>query len=214
LGQGEKYLRHVTRNDRRDAQSLERGYQKEMRMLIRSLTLATLLAIAGTSFAADGDSPLDMDKGRARPLIVIAPSTVDPAWVNLKKSLDEPANRKGFTDRNMVLYTVLNLMGQRDGKDLGPQDTAALIRSLKLGAGAKTKVILVGKDGEKKLEQSDTFKLDEIFSTVDQLPAAEKEFTATVAAPVAEAEPAVKGAKPAKNSKPAKPSKPPEMPDD
>jgi hypothetical protein len=52
------------------------------------------------------------------------------------------------------LYTVLNLMGQRDGKDLGPQDTAALIRSLKLGAGAKTKVILVGKDGEKKLEQS------------------------------------------------------------
>jgi hypothetical protein len=214
LGQGEKYLRHVTRNDRRDAQSLERGYQKEMRMLIRSLTLATLLAIAGTSFAADGDSPLDMDKGRARPLIVIAPSTVDPAWVNLKKSLDEPANRKGFTDRNMVLYTVLNLMGQRDGKDLGPQDTAALIRSLKLGAGAKTKVILVGKDGEKKLEQSDTFKLDEIFSTVDQLPAAEKEFTATVAAPVAEAEPAVKGAKPGKNSKPAKPTKPPEMPDD
>ncbi|MBV7575440.1 DUF4174 domain-containing protein [Pseudomonas sp. PDM32] len=183
-------------------------------MLIRSLTMAILLAIAGTSFAADGDSPLDMDKGRARPLIVIAPSTVDPTWVSLKKSLDEPANRKGFTDRNMVLYTVLNLMGQRDGKDLGPQDTAALIRSLKLGAGAKTKVILVGKDGEKKLEQSDTIKLDEIFSAVDQLPAAEKEFTATVAAPVAEAEPAAKGAKSGKNSKPAKPTKPPEMPDD
>ena len=183
-------------------------------MLIRSLTLATLLAFAGLSFAADGDSPLDMDKGRARPLIVIAPSAVDPIWTGLKKSLDEPANRKGFTDRNMVLYTVLNLMGQRDGKDLGPQDTAALIRSLKLGAGAKTKVILVGKDGEKKLEQSDTIKLDEIFSAVDQLPAAEKEFTATVAAPVAEAEPAAKGAKPGKNSKPAKPAKPPEMPDD
>jgi hypothetical protein len=207
-------LRYVTRNDRRNAQSLERGYQKEMRMLIRSLTLATLLAIAGPLFAADGDSPLDMDKGRARPLIVIAPSTVDPIWVNLKKSLDEPANRKGFTDRNMVLYTVLNLMGQRDGKDLGPQDTAALIRSLKLGAGAKTKVILVGKDGEKKLEKSDAIKLDEIFSAVDQLPAAEKEFTATVAAPVAEAEPAAKGTKGTKPGKPAKPAKPPEMPDD
>jgi len=188
--------------------------KKEMRMLIRSLTMAILLAIAGTSFAADGDSPLDMDKGRARPLIVIAPSTVDPIWVSLKKSLDEPANRKGFTDRNMVLYTVLNLMGQRDGKDLGPQDTAALIRSLKLGAGAKTKVILVGKDGEKKLEQSDAIKLEEIFSAVDQLPAAEKEFTATVAAPVAEAEPAAKGTKAGKSSKPAKPAKPPEMPDD
>ena len=179
-------------------------------MLIRSLTLTTLLVFAGPLFAADGDSPLDMDKGRSRPLIVIAPSTVDPTWVSLKKSLDEPANRKAFTERNMVLYTVLNLMGQREGKDLGPQDTAALIRSLKLGAGAKSKVILVGKDGEKKLEQSDAIDLKEIFNTVDQLPATEKEAAPpTVAAPV-EAQPA----KGAKGAKPPKPAKPPQMPDD
>lgn len=180
-------------------------------MLIRSLTLTTLLAVAGPLFAADGDSPLDMDKGRSRPLIVIAPSTVDPTWVSLKKSLDEPANRKEFTDRNMVLYTVLNLMGQREGKDLGPQDTAALIRSLKLGAGAKTKVILVGKDGEKKLEQSDAVDLKAIFSTIDQMPMAEKEAAAAVVStPAPEPVPA-KGAKP---GKPAKPAKPPEMPND
>jgi ABC-type sugar transport system substrate-binding protein len=184
-----------------------------MRMLIRSLTLATLLAFAGTLFAADGDSPLDMDKGRARPLIVIAPSTVDPTWVSLKKALDEPANRKGFDDRNMVLYTVLNLMGQREGKDLGPQDTAALIRSLKLGAGAKTKVILVGKDGEKKLEQSDAVDLQAIFKTIDELPATEKEATAPTPPPVTEPAPA-KGAKATKPVKPTKPAKPPEMPDD
>jgi hypothetical protein len=184
-----------------------------MRMLIRSLTLTTLLAFAGPLLAADGDSPLDMDKGRSRPLIVIAPSTVDPAWVSLKKSLDEPANRKEFTDRNMVLYTVLNLMGQREGKDLGPQDTAALIRSLKLGAGAKTKVILVGKDGEKKLEQSDAVDLKTIFSTVDQLPSTEKEASVPTPPPVTEAAPP-SGTKGAKPGKPAKPAKPPEMPDD
>jgi len=186
-------------------------------MLIRSLTLTTLLVLAGPLFAADGDSPLDMDKGRSRPLIVIAPSTVDPTWVSLKKSLDEPANRKEFTDRNMVLYTVLNLMGQRDGKDLGPQDTAALIRSLKLGAGAKTKVILVGKDGEKKLEQSDTVDLKAIFSTIDQMPMAEKEAAAAApSTPTPEAAPAngAKSAKGTKPGKPAKPAKPPEMPDD
>jgi hypothetical protein len=209
LGQGETQLQCVTRNVRRDAQSLERGYQKEMRMLIRSLTLATLLAFVGPLFAADDDSPLDMDKGRSRPLIVIAPSSVDPTWVSLKKSLDEPANRKEFTERNMVLYTVLNLMGQREGKDLGPQDTAALIRSLKLGAGAKSKVILVGKDGEKKIDQSGPIELKEIFSTIDQLPTAEKEATVPVPAPVAEVAPA-KGAK----GKPAKPAKPPEQPDE
>ena len=178
-------------------------------MLIRSLTLTTLLAFACPLFAADGDSPLDMDKGRSRPLIVIAPSTVDPAWLSLKKSLDEPDNRKGFTERNMVLYTVLNLMGQREGKDLDPQSTAALIRALKLGAGAKSKVILVGKDGEKKLEQSDVIDLQQIFSTIDAMPMAEKEATRPAPPPVTEAAPA-KGAK----TKPAKPAKPPQMPDD
>lgn len=178
-------------------------------MLIRSLTLTTLLAFACPLFAADGDSPLDMDRGRSRPLIVIAPSTVDPTWVTLKKSLEEPENRKGFTDRNMVLYTVLNLMGQREGKDLDPQSTAALIRALKLGAGAKSKIILVGKDGEKKLEQAEPISLKEIFSTIDAMPMAEKEAAAAPPPPVTEATPA-KGAK----AKPAKPAKPPQMPDD
>lgn len=179
--------------------------------MLRSLTLTTLLAFACPLLAADGDSPLDMDKGRTRPLIVIAPSTVDPVWLNLKKSLDQPENRKGFTDRSMVLYTVLNLMGQREGKDLGPQDTAALIRSLKLGAGAKTKVILVGKDGEKKLEQSDDIDLQKIFSTIDAMPMAEKEAAMAAPPPATEtAPPPAKGA----NAKPAKPAKPPQMPDD
>jgi hypothetical protein len=185
-----------------------------MRMLIRSLTLATLLAFTGTLFAADGDSPLDIEKGRNRPLIVIAPSTVDPTWVGLKKSLEDPANKQGFTERNLVLYSVINMMGQRDGKDLDPQTTMALIRALKMGAGPQTKVILVGKDGEKKLDHAGNIELTEIFSTVDQLPAAEKEAVPppVVTAPAA-AEPA-KGAKGAKTGKAAKPVKPPEMPDD
>ncbi|MHC8305072.1 DUF4174 domain-containing protein [Pseudomonas sp. PB3P13] len=179
--------------------------------MLRSLTLTTLLAFACPLLAADGDSPLDMDKGRTRPLIVIAPSTVDPTWLSLKKSLDEPENRKGFSDRSMVLYTVLNLMGQREGKDLGPQDTAALIRALKLGAGAKTKVILVGKDGEKKLEQSDAIDLQKIFSTIDSMPMAEKEAAVAAPAPATEVAPApTKGGK----TTPAKPTKPPQMPDD
>ncbi|MGE8066640.1 DUF4174 domain-containing protein [Pseudomonas sp. NPDC089569] len=192
-------------------------------MLIRSLTLATLLAIAGPLFANDGDSPLDIDKGRARPLIVIAPSTVDPVWVGLKKSLEDPANKQGVAQRNIKVYSVLNMFGQLDGKDLGQQDTMALIRALKLGAGALPKVILIGKDGEKKLEgsgeESKSIDLKKIFETVDALPAAEQEFTATVVTPVPEAEPATsakatKGAKGAKPGKPAKPAKPPEMPDD
>jgi len=176
-------------------------------MLIRSLTFATLLAFAGPLFAADGDSPLVTEAGKTRPLIVIAPSTVDPTWVSLKKALEEPAGKQGFSERNMVLYTVLNTIGQRDGKDLDPQSTMALIRSLKLGAGAQTKVILVGKDGEKKLEHSGAIELKEIFDTVDKLPATEKEATPPAPPPVTEAAPAkdAKGTKPAKATKAPKP---------
>jgi hypothetical protein len=97
----------------------------------------------------------------------------------------------------------------------------ALIRSLKLGAGALPKVILIGKDGEKKLEssgdESKSVDLKKIFDTIDALPAAEKEATApAVVAPPAEAEPVngAKGTKGAKAGKAGKPAKPPEMPDD
>ena len=178
-------------------------------MFIRSLTLATLLAVAGPVLAADNDGPLAQDLGKSRPLIVIAPSTVDPTLVSLKKSLDEPANRQAFNERNMVLYTVINTIGQRDGKDIDPQSTMALIRSLKLGAGAQTKVILVGKDGEKKLEHSGAMELKDIFSAVDQLPAAEKQAMAPAPAPEPPAKPAS-----AKAGKAAKPAAAPKALDD
>ncbi len=189
-------------------------------MLIRSLTLTLLLAVAGPLSAADSDSPIAGDMGRARPLIVIAQSTADPVWLNLKKSLDDPANKKGVADRNIKVYTILSMSGQLDGKDMGQQDTMALLRSLKLGAGAYPKVFLVGKDGETKLSASGddakAIDLKKIFDTIDAMPMAEKEAAAAAAAQApaaAEPEPA-KGAKGAKPSKPAKPTKPPEMPDD
>ena len=189
-------------------------------MLIRFLTLTTLLAFAGPLLAAESDSPLDMDKGRSRPLIVIASSTVDPVWTGLKTSLADPAIKEGIAQRNIRVYSVLNMFGQLDGKDLGQQDTMALIRALKLGAGALPKVILIGKDGEKKLEssgeESKSVDLKKIFATIDALPAAEKEAPPpTVAAPVAADQvkdsKATKGAKPGKTGKTVKQ---PEMPDD
>ena len=178
-------------------------------MLIRSLTLATLLAVVGPALAADSDSPLAQERGKTRPLIVIAPSSADPTLVSLKKSLDEPDNKKAVQERSIVLFTVIGLTGQRDGKDMGTQDTMALIRQLKLGASKDTNVVLVGKDGEKKLEHLGPIEAKAIFETIDQLPAAEKE-VAPPAPPVAETPPA----KGAKASKPVKPAKPPQPLDD
>ncbi|APC14741.1 tyrosyl-trna synthetase [Pseudomonas frederiksbergensis] len=181
-------------------------------MLIRSLTLATLLAVAGPLFAADNDTPLAQELGRNRPLIVIAPSSIDPTLVSLKKSLAEPANSQAFKEHSMVLYTVVNLMGQRDGKDLDAQTTMALIRELKLGVSGETKVILVGKDGEKKLDHLGPIEAKDIFATIDQLPAAEKEAVPPAPPPV-EATP-TKGKKGGKAGKAEKPAAPPQPLDD
>ncbi|MCF5466586.1 DUF4174 domain-containing protein [Pseudomonas syringae] len=173
-------------------------------MLIRSLTLATLLVAAGTALAADSDGPLAQERGKSRPLIIIAPSTLDPTLISLKKALEEPANREAFVQRNMVLYTVVNTIGERDGKALDPQSTMALIRELKLGAGVKTRVILVGKDGEKKIEKSESVDPKEIFATIDQMPMREKEAAAPAPEPAAKPAPAEKPGKPVKGAAPGK----------
>jgi Domain of unknown function (DUF4174) len=183
-------------------------------MFIRSMTLATLLAVAGPLWAADSDGPLAQDVGKSRPLIVITQSTLDPTLVNLKKALSDSATHDGFAQRNVVLYTVVNLMGQRDGKDLDAQSTMALIRELKLGASnADARVILVGKDGEKKMEHSGPIEAKDIFAAIDQLPPAEKEAAPPPLPAAPEAKPA-KGGKAAKNAKPGKPAAPAEPPKD
>lgn len=182
-------------------------------MFIRSMTLATLLAVAGPLWAADSDAPLAQDRGKSRPLIVITQSSLDPTLVNLKKALNDTATHDGFAQRNIVLYTVVNTIGQRDGKDLDAQSTMALIRELKLGASAQARVILVGKDGEKKMEHSGPIDPKEIFATIDQLPPEEKEAAPPPPPPAPEAKPA-RGGKAAKNGKPAAPAAPPKDLDD
>lgn len=183
-------------------------------MLIRSLTLATLMAFTGPLLAAEDINPLKQDLGKSRPLVVVELDSGNATLSDLQKQLEEPANKQSFEQRNMVLYTVkfgsIGAEGEKfakeakDNKKLTPPETNALIRALKLGAGSGTKVILIGKDGETKLLQSvppETLDLAKFFSTIDQMPMAEKE-----AAAAAEPEPAAPA--PAKGNKPAKPAKP------
>ena len=172
-------------------------------MLVRSLTLATLLAVTSPLFAADSDAPLAKELGKARPLVIIAPST-----------LEDPAIQAAFKERSLVLYSVAKMVGKREDKNLEQQTTMALIRELKLGASAGTKVILVGKDGERHMLKDDAtgepIDPQAILKAVDELPASEKAVTApepVAAAPEAKAK--AKDSKPAKPVKPAKPAAPP-----
>lgn len=185
-------------------------------MLIRSLTLATLMAFTGPLLAADDLNPLKQDLGKSRPLVVVELDSGNPTLATLKKQLDEPANKQSFEERNMVLYTVsfgsIGAEGEKfakdakDNKKLAPPETNALIRALKLGAGSGTKVILVGKDGEKKIDRTGPIDPKEIFSTIDQMPMAEKEAAAAAAPPPAAEPKAAPAGKPGKNGKAAAPA--------
>ncbi|WP_312931824.1 DUF4174 domain-containing protein [Pseudomonas sp.] len=181
-------------------------------MLVRSLTLAALLCSASPLFAADSDAPLARELGKARPLVVIAPSSADPTLRSLSQAIKDPATEAGFKERNLVLFSVANMMGMREDKNLEQQATMALIRELKLGASKGTRVILVGKDGEhhvlKDGDSTEPLDPQAIFKAVDELPASEKAITApepVAAAPVVEKS----GNKHAKPAKPVKPSAPP-----
>lgn len=157
-------------------------------MSIRSLTLATLLFVAAPVFAANSDAPLEQERGKARPLVIIAPDKNDSTLVSLKKALDEPANRQAFSERNMVLYTVVSTFGERNGKPMDAQATMSLIRGLQLGVGGRTRVILIGKDGEKKFDEP-TARVQDLFALIDQMPMREKEASAPAATPSTDAAP-------------------------
>ncbi|MBA1200972.1 DUF4174 domain-containing protein [Pseudomonas capeferrum] len=181
-------------------------------MLIRSLTLAVLFAMAGPLCAADSDAPLAKEMGKSRPLVVIAPSSADPTLRGLNEALKDPATQAGFAERNLVLYSVAGMVGKREDKNLEQQTTMALIRELKLGASKGTKVILVGKDGARHVlkddDKGERLEPQVIFKAVDELPATEKAVAAPEPVAAVPSEPQ-KGSKPAKPVKPAGPAKPP-----
>lgn len=171
-------------------------------MIARLLMLATVL-IAGTVQAVEVKSPLEQDRGKSRPLVIVARTDADPTLVALKKALEEPANKQGFSERNMVLYTIVGIVGKRDSEPLETQVTMSLIRGLKPGMIIdKAKVILIGKDGEKKFEGEGDVDLQALFKIIDALPAAEKETPPPAAAVTPE-----KGATSGKNAKSVKPAK-------
>lgn len=166
-------------------------------MFIRSLALAALCAVSPSLLAADSDSPLAKDRGHNRAVVVLTRSSVDPDLTSLQNALKDPATQQGFAQRNMVLYTVADMIGKRNGQNIDAQATMALIRELNLGASPQTKTLLIGKDGERHFEKDGPVTVKELFEAVDKLPGQEKDAApAPAAAPASE--PATEGAKPAK----------------
>ncbi|MBP6897476.1 MAG: DUF4174 domain-containing protein [Pseudacidovorax sp.] len=127
------------------------------------------LAALGAAVAADVN-PLDAERWKTRPLVVVAPRADDPLLREVEATLARTAAREAFIEREMVLYRVVAGVGSRDGRALTPGQTRALLAALELRADAPAQLVLVGKDGGAKLRQNGGADLAEIFRTIDRMP--------------------------------------------
>ncbi|PZW41230.1 DUF4174 domain-containing protein [Pseudomonas sp. URMO17WK12:I2] len=135
---------------------------------------ATLLLSALPLLAQASDDPLQAERWNTRPLIVLAASADDPLLARVQAALREPANREAFVERDMVLYTVIGQQGQRNEQPLDVIATKRLLLALDAGS-ARPQVILVGKDGGKKIQQGADADLQAIFQTIDRMPMRQSE---------------------------------------
>lgn len=129
-----------------------------------TLLLATLAVTAHA-----GDDPLQAELWKTRPLIILADDARDPLLIRVRDALAQPANREAFIERDMVLYTVVGKQGQRNDQPLDAIATKRLLLALDAGS-ERPQIILVGKDGGKKIQEGADADLQRIFATIDRMP--------------------------------------------
>lgn len=139
---------------------------------MKTLALAGLVTtlISGLATAQAGDNPLEAERWKTRPLILVAPTANDPQVVKLREELAQPANREAFAEREMVLYTVVGEAGSRNDQPLRPEQTQALLQALDARVGQPATLYLVGKDGGIKVREQQDWSLKALFGTVDRMP--------------------------------------------
>lgn len=132
--------------------------------------LATTLVTGLASAAQAADNPLEAERWKTRPLILVAPTANDPQVAKLREDLAQPANREAFVEREMVLYTVVGDAGSRNDEPLRPEQTRALLKALDARAGQPATLYLVGKDGGIKVREQQDWSLKKLFGTIDRMP--------------------------------------------
>lgn len=130
----------------------------------------TLMAVAGASAAPPADNPLAAERWKTRPVVIVAPSSTDRLLTAQQDVLLLPANQSALKAREMVVYTVVGDLAERDGKPLSAAQARALRKALDVENHAPATVFLVGKDGGVKLSRREAISAQELFGTVDAMP--------------------------------------------
>ncbi len=108
-----------------------------------------------------------------RLLLVFAPALGEPLFRALHESVAE--RRADIEDRDLVVFEMLETgPSNQDGEALDPEEARLLRERFRVPSGTFS-VILVGKDGEVKLERQDRTSLEEIFALIDSMPMRQQE---------------------------------------
>lgn len=124
---------------------------------------------AASAAPAEAD-PLAVERWKTRPLVVVAPLPGDPVLQAVAAAARSDDGRRAFADRDMVLFTVVGTQGQREGRDLSPGATQALLKALELPPSDSGVLVLVGKDGGAKLAQRHPVDLRAVYAEIDGMP--------------------------------------------
>lgn len=138
-----------------------------MARLIRLLLVVTAMLASVAARAAS--SPLTVERGRSRPLVVVATDASAPAALALQQALSQAETRAAFRERQVVVFSIVAGQGRREGKDLDPAATAALLAALGVQANGPDAILLVGKDGGVKRHLAQ-LSVPVILAAIDSMP--------------------------------------------
>ena len=116
---------------------------------------------------------LDQYRWKNRLLFLFSPSVEVLAYRSLSQELNR--NLDGVRDRDLLIFRILeqgpSVMGSQE---ISPQAAENLRRHIGVSR-EKFTVVLVGKDGGVKLQQSEPVPLAEIFALIDSMPMRQRE---------------------------------------
>ncbi|PZQ66087.1 MAG: hypothetical protein DI563_24540 [Variovorax paradoxus] len=138
-------------------------------MPVLPFTLVAAMALPLAAGAAD-PNPLQAERWKTRPVVVVVPEDDDPLLRKVRAALDRAAGREAFRKREMALYTVVGGRGRRNGRPLAARQTAAMLRALGLDARGPAAFVLVGKDGGVKMREGADVELQAVFDEIDRMP--------------------------------------------
>ena len=112
-----------------------------------------------------------------RPLLLFAPTQSDPRLVETVRRIE--ASRCDFTDRDMVLGVIVTEGSSTlDGQVLDTSQVRKLLSAFRIGVNTFS-VVLIGKDGGKKLRVAGVPDLAAIYAVIDGMPMRSSEISAT-----------------------------------